>query len=274
MSLSGPRVFQGGQVPRGLGQYEQNPFISRIDPIFDQTDERDSTKLFRLKRAVGFHDRVFQRYWVFVPCESTTGGARYANSGSITFVYDYQRDAWLEWDKVNMAGGVAAIDDQVLFTEKRYSDFSAAVTNFSYRFHNSGLSDDYIDHTSAISAYWKSPWDFMGEASILKSFLAIRVFSTEEIQNDFSVRLQTERDWIADTESDVTITSGAGGYGQDQYGLDPWGSPTDPTLTRKLNNSRVKSLRVIFSNEEIKKNFLVTGYELEVAAPYKPRFVQ
>lgn len=274
MSLAGPRVLQGGQVPQGLGRYEQNPYISRIDPIFDQFDERDSTKIWRLKRAIGFHDRINQRYWVYVPCESVTAGVRHANDHSVIFVYDYQRDAWLEWDKINMAGGVASIDDQILFVERRYSDFSSSLVHFAYRFHNTGLSDDYVDHTSAISAYWKGPWDFMGEASILKSFLAIRVFSTEEIQNEFTIRLQTERDWIYDTESDVTITSGAGGYGQDLWDLDPWGSPTDPTLTKKLNNSRVKSLRVIFSNEEIKKNFLVSGYELEVAAPYKPRFVQ
>ena len=114
----------------------------------------------------------------------------------------------------------------------------------------------------------------MGEASVLKSFLAIRIFSTEEIQNEFTIDLKTERDWIYDTESAVTVTSGTGGYGQDRYDLDPWGSPTDPTLTKKLNNSRVKALRVIFANAEIQKNFLVSGYELEVAAPYKPRFVQ
>lgn len=274
MSLAGPRVLQGGQVPQGLGKYEQNPYISRIDPVFDQSDERDTTKIFRLKRAIGFHDRVNQRYWVYVPCETVSGGTRAANTNSVIFVYDYQRDAWLEWDGINMAGVVSAIDDQILFVERRYNDITSSLVHYAYRFHNTGLAYDYVDHTSAISAYWKSPWDFMGEASILKSFLAIRIFSTEEIQNEFTIDLKTERDWIYDTESSVTVTSGTGGYGQDRYDLDPWGSPTDPTLTKKLNNGRVKALRVIFANAEIQKNFLVSGYELEVAAPYKPRFVQ
>lgn len=274
MSLSGPRVLQGGQIPKGLGQYEQNPYISRIDPLFDQADEADENKVYQLRRAIGFHDRIGQRYACFVPCESTTSGLRYANGNSKVFVYDYQRDAWLEWNNMNMSGGVAALNDYIYFDERRFSDVTSTIKSYTYKIHNSGSYMDYADNNGAIDAYWKSPWDFMGEASILKSFIAIRIFSTEEVENEYTIELKTERDWIHDTETEVTIDVGAGGYGADRWDLDAYGSPADPTSTKKLNNNRVKSLRVIFQNSEMQKNFLVSGYELEVAAPYKPRFVQ
>jgi hypothetical protein len=274
MSLSGPRVLQGGQIPQGLGKYEQNPYISRIDPVFDQADEQDEGKIYQLKRSIGFHDRIGQRYACFVPCESTTSGLRYANANSKVFVYDYQRDAWLEWTNMNMSGGVAALNDFIYFDERRFSSITSTIQTYTYKIHNTGTYMDYADNTSAIDAYWKSPWDFMGEASILKSFLAIRIFSTEEVENEYTISLKTERDWIKDTETAVTVDVGAGGYGVDRWDLDAYGSPADPTSTKKLNNNRVKALRVIFQNAEMQKNFLVSGYELEVAAPYKPRFVQ
>jgi hypothetical protein len=133
---------------------------------------------------------------------------------------------------------------------------------------------DYADNVEAIICYWKSAWDFLGEASILKSFLALRIFSTEEVQNAFTLGVKTEVNWIKDTYSNLNVAVGSGGYGEDRWDLDAYGSPVEPTLTRKLNNNRVKSLRVVFENSEHQKNILVTGYELEVAAPYKPRFVQ
>ena len=192
----------------------------------------------------------------------------------MTFVYDYQRDSWLEWDKMNMAGGISQFGNQLLFVERRFSTTTPTVRNHTYKVYNTGTRYDYQDHSSAISAVWKSPWDFMGEASLLKSFLAIRLFSTEEVENLFTITLKTEVDWIHDTEGLISILVGAGGYGVDAWDTSSWGSPADPTLTKKLNNNRKKAIRVIFENFEAQSNYLVSGYELEVAANYKPRFVQ
>lgn len=274
MSNAGPRMLTGGQIPQGLGRYEQNPYISRIDPLFDQFDEIDSTKVYQLRRSTAIHDRVNQRYVCFVPCESVTTGQRYANENSVTFVYDYQRDSWLEWDKMNMAGGISQFGNQLLFTERRFSTTTSTVRNHTYKVYNTGTRYDYQDHDQPISAKWASPWDFMGEASLLKSFLAIRIFSTEEVENLFTITLKTEVDWIKDTETLISIPVGAGGYGLDAWDTSAWGSPADPTLTKKLNNNRRKAIRIIFENAEAQSNYSIAGYELEVAANYKPRFVQ
>lgn len=274
MSLQGPRLLQGGQVPRGLGPYEQNPFVSRIDPVFDQAGQSNSELVFKLKRSLSYHDRVNQRYLLFIPCETTTGGNVSANSYSVTFVYDYPRDAWLEWDKVNMAGGIVEYKGNVFFTERDYSSYSSALRYNLYKYHLTNTQYDYADNNAAIACYWKSAWDFLGEASILKSFLAVTVFSTGVVENDFTLTFRTEVNWLEDTKSEVSVSIGTGGYGVDRWDLDPWGSPVEPTYPRKLNNNRVKCIRAVLVNEEMQKNIGITGYEFEIAAPYKPRFVK
>jgi len=274
MSLQGPRLLQGGQVPRGLGQYEQNPFVSRIDPIFDQLGESDPTKVFKLKRSVSFHDRVHQKYWVFVPCETTTSGKVSANSNSVTFVYDYPRDAWLEWDSMNLAGGVALYQNETYINERSYSTFASALRYVVFKIHSTDTQYDYADNANAISCYWKSAWDFLGEASILKSFLAVNVFSTGLVENEFTLTFRTEVNWLTEIKSEVSIEIGSGGYGVSPYGTDQYGNPSEPAYSRKLNNNRVKSIRAVLVNNEMQKNINVTGYEFEIAAPYKPRFVK
>lgn len=274
MSLQGPRVIQGGQVPRGLGPFEQNPFVSRIDPVFDQIGITDTNLLFKLKRCVSFHDRVNQKYILFVPCETTTGGSVSANDYSVAFVYDYPRDAWLEWDKMNMAGGIVEYNSKVFFTERRYSTFNSALAYIMYKVHNTDTNYDYADNDDAIACYWKSAWDFLGEASVFKSFLAVNIFSTGIVENDFTLTFRTEINWLADTKSEVSVSIGTGGYGVDRWDLDPWGSPVESSYTRKLNNNRIKAIRAVLVNEEMQKNIGVSGYEFEISAPYKPRFVK
>jgi hypothetical protein len=274
MSLQGPRLLQGGQVPRGLGQYEQNAFVSRIDPVFDQVGQSDSTKIFKLKRCVSYHDRVDQKYWLFVPCETSYSGKVAANENSIVFVYDYPTDAWLEWDQMNLAGGVVYFDQEIFFSERGYSSALEDIEYKCFKIHSTNTNYDYADNDKAISCYWKSAWDFLGEASILKSFLAVTVFSTGLLEDDFNLKFQTEVNWIPDTKSEVNVTIGSGGYGVDPYGTSPYGDPVEPSYVRKLNNNRVKSIRAVFVNDEMQKNINVTGYEFEISAPYKPRFIK
>jgi hypothetical protein len=274
LSYNGPRVLQGGQIPKGLGPFETNQNISRIDPIFEQRGETDSQKLWQFKRATAFHDRVGQKYLCYVPCETDLSGERYANENSLIFVYDYPRDAWLEWDEINAAGGMTELQNEIFFSERKYYQSLLTAGSYLYRFHNSNTAFDYADNASPIDFYWISAWDFFGEASVLKNFLAIRMFSTEDTSSEFDLVVETQVNWIKEPYSILSVTIGGGGYGQDQWNVDPWGSPSEPTLTRKLNNNRVKSLRVVFRNSELQKNILLTGYELEVATPYKPRFVR
>lgn len=274
LSLNGPRVMTGGTIPRGLGEAKDSELNSRIDPLFNSFGLTDEQTL-RPKRAIGLNDRKREKYIVFIPAESEVSGQRFSNENSVTIVYDYTRDAWVKWSKIDATGGITLSeeDSEILFIERRDADPSGAgvdVQAYLYRFQNSGTYLDYQDHDQPIECFYKSPWEFMGETGILKNFQRIKVFSSESLDNEFLLGIETEKDFTADAPVSVcSIQFGSGGYGQSEYGS-IYGDPSTSGLKHKLSNGRCISLRVILRNAEDQKNIAITGYELEVALPYKP----
>lgn len=275
MSPQGPRYISGLSLPKAIGAAENNPLVSRIDPAFEQRGVIPE-QIFRQKRVVSLNDKIGEKYWLFIPCEGPFPSSELcSNEFSICFVYDYTRDAWLKYDNINASGGIIAYDDNLFFSERRMSEFAGTVQSILYKQHNTGTYFDYNDNHNPVSVYWKSPWEFLGEASILKSFLSLRIFSTESLDSEVILTVKTERDFIENAQlSNIDIAIGSGGYGAGAYGNDVYGDIQEPAIVAKLNNSRLKALRVTFENEEPQRNFALTGYELEIAAPYKKVFKQ
>jgi hypothetical protein len=262
----------GSALPKGLGTSVGNQFNSRIDPLFVQRG-LNSDQVYALKRAVGFNDRSGERYIVFLPTESLDGSDRYSNANSRVIVYDYTRDAWLIWSNVDMTGGItsAEADKEIYFVERRFN--GSSVEHYLYRFMNSGTYLDYQDHADAIELVYKSLWEFMGNPAVLKNFQRIKVYSSEAIDNQFTLEIETEKDFNADAIiSSCSIDFDVLGYGSMAYGDDPYGSPGLASLKHKLSNGRATSLRVILKNSQEQTNIAVTGYELEMSLPYKPGF--
>jgi hypothetical protein len=274
LSLNGPRVMTGATIPRGLGEAKDSELNSRIDPLFNSFGLTDEQTL-RPKRAIGLNDRKREKYIVFIPAESELSGQRFSNENSVTIVYDYTRDAWVKWSKIDATGGMTLSeeDQEILFIERRDADPSGAgvdVQAYLYRFQNSGTYLDYQDHDKPIECFYKSPWEFLGETGVLKNFQRIKVFSSESLDNEFLLGIETEKDFTADAPISVCLIQfGSGGYGQSEYGS-VYGDPSTSGLKHKLSNGRCISLRVILRNAEDQKNIAITGYELEVALPYKP----
>jgi hypothetical protein len=264
----------GATIPRGLGEAKDSELNSRIDPLFNSFGLTDEQTL-RPKRAIGLNDRKREKYIVFIPAESELSGQRFSNENSVTIVYDYTRDAWVKWSKIDATGGMTLSeeDQEILFIERRDADPSGAgvdVQAYLYRFQNSGTYLDYQDHDKPIECFYKSPWEFLGETGVLKNFQRIKVFSSESLDNEFLLGIETEKDFTADAPISVcSIQFGSGGYGQSEYGS-VYGDPSTSGLKHKLSNGRCISLRVILRNAEDQKNIAITGYELEVALPYKP----
>jgi len=277
LSNVGPRVMTGAALPKGLGSDPTNQLNSRLDPLFFRRG-LSSTESFSIKRAVGFNDRIGERYIVFLPTETTEGAERYTNSNSKTLVYDYTRDAWVIWSNLDMTGGITAEDSsrEIYFVERRDSaagSGSTSIQSYLYRFQNTGTFLDYQDHDNAIELIYKSPWEFMGDPAVLKNFQRIKIYSSEPVDSDFTIDIQTEKDFNADgIISECSITFEGIGYGTMEYGVDPYGSPGTVGLKHKLSNGRATSLRVILRNDEPQANIAVTGYELEINAPYAPGF--
>lgn len=272
LSELGPRAMSGGQIPRALGAFGTNQLVSRLDPYFVQPHSTPEDETLQLSRSWAFHDRRGQKYWLFIPVESLIGSVRYCNDLSRVFVYDYSRDSWMTWTEMNTAVGVVSLDRDVFFAERSKTPLGSH-RNALYRLHTTGTGLDYQDHDSPISCQFVSKWDFLGEASQLKNFLSFRLWTIDQVQGQFTIDVTTEINFLSDNPiSQFSLTLGSGGYGETEYGADPYGDPQQNNIKHKLSNGRAKSIRVILENDEPQTNIVITGYELEIAAPYRLGF--
>ena len=126
-----------------------------------------------------------------------------------------------------------------------------------------------------ISFSYKTHWEAMGEPSIYKKFLRIKVHSLDGTINDFetdkfTLTVETEHDYVQGSESSLSLDFGGGalGWGNSAWGQFPWGESRLEQLTSKLKSKKAKALRVVFTNNTRHQNVLISGYELEIAAAY------
>ncbi len=271
MFLSDRGIYSmvGGQLPQPVGE--------KIEPVFDTSASLSATQVLKLKRAIAFNDRDNERYILYLPAESTTSGNNHPNSNSVLYVYDYHRQAWLKWTNINMAGGMALYEQALHFSERRYSSTAGAVVSYLYRVHNLNDAYDYQDNNAFIDFEYSSGWEAVGEPSVLKRFLRIRIFSLEElVNNDLFLDVRTEINYIKDaTQAQFNFEFTGGGYGIAPYNdTTPYGDPAESVGKHRLGQGRIRSLRVRFLNQREQENVNITGWELEIATPYKGAFKQ
>ena len=282
LSPKGPRTSSGGQVPRPLGE-AVNPDggasgASRIDPEFN-SDGKTGELAYALNRAVGVHDRKTDKYLLFVPALSTTGGEVYANSNSRVYAYDYNRDAWLVWTNMNMMGGAALepVSEDLYFSEVQFSIFASTNRFNLYRRHNLNDAWDYADNVEPIGGTLEDAWEYasqwepLQQPSLLKKFLKLRVYALEEIANNrFNLSVIQELNYQREnTRTSFDLMLSGAGYGQSAYGTDPYGDPANSTVTHTLNRDRSTSTRFRFRNSTLHENVILTGWEIEAVTPYR-----
>lgn len=273
LSDKGPRYSTGGQIPLPLGPSPANDATSRIDPEFDNSG-RISTEVYKLKRAVGFIDRVNQLYQVYVPAETSHSGTLAPNDNSKVYIYEKNRDAWLVWNNLNYAGGVCIFGTESYFSERRYSDFTSSVQSILYRRHNLEDAWDYADNNTFVDWDYSMGWEAFGEPNVLKTFLAVKTFFLEEIPNNtFTLTIKQEVNYESGAaRATFDIIGSEGGYGITPYGTTPYGDPGNPPGTHSLARDRIKSMRLRFQNQNIHENVALTGWEIEAVRPYRAGF--
>lgn len=244
-----------------------------ISPEFDNI-----STAFNYKRATATHWLEREKYVLALPVLETNGGENTAATTSKVYAYDIYRNGWLIWSNIKALGGFASEDGELYFSSRDYNTLTTSVDNKITRFLNTGTQVDYADHADAILATYKTHWEALGEPSMFKKFLRLKLHSLDAAVNDFETQLfkinvTTEKDY-----SDVPIfnftydfgNGATGGWGENQWGQFPWGDSRLSSIKTKLKSTKAQSLRVIFENGTVNENFLLSGYELEVAAPYMP----
>ncbi len=281
ISSRGPFKMVGGQLPTAIGEAfdsEGRPTgDSRISPALSQLGYEFNPSLqplfFRLKRCVSINWLAENKLLFFLPCESLSGTDRYVNSNSRVFAYDYVRDAWLEWENLDMIAGACIYQDELYFKGRRLSP-AVSIKSELMRFHNLNDAYDYQDNLEPVNWKYAPQWEHLGEPGVLKDFLEILVYSLEQIQNNsFNLTIEQEINFQSDapvTSFDLALTGS--GYGQSPYGTDPYGDQAQPKFGHKLAGISVTSTRTIFKNNVAQENCVITGWELLYAATYRTEF--
>ena len=241
----------------------------QIDPKFDGS--------YVEKRAVAHYWIEKDLYLVQMPVLLTdSGGDKYFDStNSFIMVYDLYRQAWFEWNKINLLGGIVEYNSEIYCLGFDLDPIATTATTYTYKFLNSGLEDDYADHNEAISFTYKTHWEALGEPSIFKKFLRMKVHALDGTIGDFetdkfTLSVATEHDYVQASVStfDLDFSGGAVGWGVSSWGSFIWGESRLEQLRSKLASKKAKALRTIFTNATIHENVLISGYELEVSAGY------
>lgn len=264
----GPYKMIGGQVPAPVSD-------SRIEPIFVQESVTDEEK-YQLKRCYAFNDRIGEKYILFIPAETQAVIGKRNNAYSRCFAIDYYRgDAIFEWSNFDISSGAIEADGEIFF-QGRTTDKTDTSKVRTYLFRRMNLNDawDYQDNIIPIEWEYDSNWEALGDPSVYKRFLKIRIFSINSLpNNDLFLNIKSEINYIKDSsKADITFSFPNAGYGVSSYGYSSYGSQREQAIYKKLNTERVRSMRIRFSNNKDQQNVALTGWELEISTTYKPAF--
>jgi hypothetical protein len=268
LTSRGPYQIVGGQLPSPVGPTisDAGQQFSRIESFFTDINQ-DSDILPRLKRSVAINWPNQAKYILFIPSEDGDGTAN-ANANSTVWVFDYSRGAWLpKWTNINSAAGLAIHGDKVYWTARSTNTLTA-------KFLDSDDEYDFADHTTAVDFVYEDSWEHLGEPNIDKKFLRLVILLLDDIESvSWDLTVEMGVDFYKDvTWANLTIPFGEAdseGWGLGSWGEFPWGDPVLSTKDIKLKSNKTKALRVIFKNNQLHKNVLLTGWELEIAAPYR-----
>jgi hypothetical protein len=260
-SYKGPYVLRGGRDLSPLGMIEAGPgvFASRLEPYWTQVyGPSDVKPVFeRAIAAVLPNDSV---YVLFVPTEDPALPT-FATSASVTFVYNYARDSWYKWTGLNMAGGMAVLDDQLLFGSRAYDGAGSGtysdVTSYMSQQQKRKGKYNFADHGTAITLRLKSYWEALGRHAFFKRFLRIKIYSDEtRVASPTSLTLKTYVDRDTSKLSTTDTLS--------------WTDQKE--MTAKIKSETCRSMQVVFENSAFYQAPVISGYELEAVGDFRPEF--
>jgi hypothetical protein len=243
-----------------------------LDPYFTDPAASDSEQL-QVKRVWGVILDGQQIYLCFVPAETGSGTGRYANDYSKIFYFDWGQRIWGEWTGINAAGGIAVQDRLAWYLSKR-SDTTLTVTGNAQKTQNSGTEHDYADHYEAIEPLVGTSWDSLGQPSLLKKVLYLKLYNLFRggFSAAFTVDVQSEVNYVrSNPHSETSLTFGttsSGGWGYGAWGIFSWGTPSVKTRRTKLKPARVTAIRFLLSNDRLHERTTISGIEYEVAGAY------
>ena len=231
------------------------------------------SKTFTFKMANAAFVPKNDKYYLQLPVTNLSGSITLnVPSQTEILVFDIKRNAWLEWDTLDFIGNMVEYNDNVWFLPR-----SSALQRFPTMIQNSGTEQDYAFHQNPISCEYATHWETLGEPSIWKKFLRLKLHALDTTVNSFesdtfTLSVNEQHDWVNSNVSSTSVdySGGSVGWGLGGWGEFPWGEPRLIYAKRRLASRKVKSHRFVFSNSTILENILISGYESEIVSPFKP----
>jgi hypothetical protein len=244
------------------------------DPIKPRFTRPASTISFKQAIAYNWHEET--KYLIYLP-NLPTDPTFSSDTNSRIYVYDYfpRHQAWFEWRNFNFLGGIATLDSDLYMT--RRAQPNATVYEHTQRVSNTNTKADYQDHDAAISFTYTTHWETAGEPAVFKKFLRLKVYALDHTLGDFemdsfTLTVNVYGNFLTNSLGNATLdfSGGALGWGAFEWGGVPWGEILLPDLKNKLLSKKLRSQQLQFTNSTAKENILISAYELEMVAPYKP----
>jgi len=243
------------------------------------TEFKPLLKNYSFSKACGFDWSTENKFILSIPKTRPSDVSSSGELGvedSITYVYEYFRNAWTKWDNFDLIGGAVEDEDQRLyFVSKHIIDQYAEIYSWVKSVNQEGTPFDYVDHINPINFEYKTNWEHMGEPSLFKRFLKLKVHSIENLDDyslsGFNLHVSAEKDFIESSVGKglINFKEGVEGFGSGEFGTNKYGASPWYALKTKLPFTKAKSYRINFSNAELNEGVMISGYELEVAMPYK-----
>ena len=231
---------------------------------------------FSLKQAIAYNWSDKNKYMLYLP-NLPLDPTYSSDTSSKIYIFNYyeRHKAWYEWSNFNFLGGIQKFDNDLFFI--RRAKPSSTVYEHTQRVSNTYTKADYMDHDTAISFTYKTHWETLGEPAMFKKFLRLKVYAIDDTLQDFEMDSFTLSVAVYGNflnselgSFDMDFSGGSEGYGSFGWGAAPWGEILLPDLKNRLLSKKLKSQQLEFTNSVAKENILISGYELEVVAPFKP----
>ena len=257
----------------------------QIKSLFNTMDRLRARPNLSKKRAVSFNWTDQNLYIIQVPTEELDDGGELGSpssydvkcttSDSVLVAYDYYRDAWLQWTNLDYTGGVALYNNKIFFNNRFKNSDSVISTELS-SMSTEETTHDYNDHAAAIPFEYDTNWESLGEPTVPKKFLRLKVYSNDTDNtfesSGFQLGIALQKNYSSADIGTMIFdfdSSAQGGWGVAKWGEFGWGCSINRHFQSKLPTGKNTSLKVRFKNSEYNTNVLITNYELEVVAPFK-----
>lgn len=250
----------------GLYTIDASTAVDEISSIIRPLFKEQS---FTFKRAVATTWADKQLIIVNIPVETSTTYTYTDVSKTTTLVYDYYRGAWLKWNTLDCTGGMDVFENSLYFNTREGTE-SRLVS-----FNNSSTEYDFADHVNHIDFKYETNWESLGEPTIPKKFLRLKIYSFDNDETfespKFDLVASLQKNFFESDLGSIKFNFGTAvsGWGLTEWGDFAWGDATQSKLKSKLPTGKAACLKIRFLNENINENILLTKYELEIASPYR-----